>query len=184
MAVYPRLLDETAIGFPVIQYRETDWEFIRRLASRFGMAVYPETTLGGGKLTVDLPQTGNAESGMMAVYPRLLDETAIGFPVIQYRETDWGFIRRLASRFGMAVYPETTLGGGKLTVDLPQTGNVGELSCLGYTARIDRKFYQAGGEQEGRRREQYQTYEVRSMELRRVGDAVPWDGKQRWEAAS
>ena len=28
MAVYPRLLDETAIGFPVIQYRETDWEFI------------------------------------------------------------------------------------------------------------------------------------------------------------
>ena len=38
----------------------------------------------------------------------------------------------------MAVYPETTLGGGKLTVDLPQTGNAGELSCLGYTARIDR----------------------------------------------
>ena len=104
-----------------------------------------------------------SEDGMMAVYPRLLDETAIGFPVIQYRETDWAFIRRLASRFGMAVYPETTLGGGKLTVDLPQTGNAGELSCLGYTARIDRKFYQAGGEQEGRSREQYQTYEVRSM---------------------
>ena len=40
-----------------------------------------------------------SEWGMMAVYPRLLDETAIGFPVIQYRETDWEFIRRLASRF-------------------------------------------------------------------------------------
>ena len=120
---------------------------------------------------------------MMAVYPRLLDETAIGFPVIQYRETDWEFIRRLASRFGMAVYPETTLGGGKLTVDLPQTGNAGELSCLGYTARIDRKFYQAGGEQEGRRREQYQTYEVRSIELRRVGDAVTWDGKHLFVCA-
>ena len=38
------------------------------------------------------------------------------------------------------------------------------------------KFYQAGGEQEGRSREQYRTYEVRSMELRRVGDAVTWDG--------
>ena len=124
-----------------------------------------------------------SESGMMAVYPRLLDETAIGFPVIQYRETDWEFIRRLASRFGMAVYPETTLGGGKLTVDLPQTGNVGELSYLGYTARIDRKFYQAGGEQEGRSREQYRTYEVRSMELRRVGDAVPWDGKNLFVCA-
>ena len=83
----------------------------------------------------------------------------------------------------MAVYPETTLGGGKLTVDLPQTGNAGELSCLGYTARIDRKFYQAGGEQEGRSREQYQTYEVRSMELRRVGDAVPWDGKHLFVCA-
>ena len=83
----------------------------------------------------------------------------------------------------MAVYPETTLGGGKLTVDLPQTGNAGELSCLGYTARIDRKFYQAGGEQEGRSREQYQTYEVRSMELRRVGDAVTWDGKHLFVCA-
>ena len=124
-----------------------------------------------------------SESGMMAVYPRLLDETAIGFPVIQYRETDWEFIRRLASRFGMAVYPETTLGGGKLTVDLPQTGNAGELSCLGYTARIDRKFYQAGGEQEGRSREQYRTYEVRSMELHRVGDAVTWDGKHLFVCA-
>ena len=106
-----------------------------------------------------------------------------GFQLIQYRETDWAFIRRLASRFGMAVYPETTLGGGKLTVDLPQTGNAGELSCLGYTARIDRKFYQAGGEQEGRSREQYQTYEVRSMELRRVGDAVTWDGKHLFVCA-
>ena len=119
-----------------------------------------------------------SEAGMIAVYPRLLDETAIGFPVIQYRETDWEFIRRLASRFGMAVYPETTLGGGKLTVDLPQTGNAGELRCLSYTVRIDRKFYQVGGEQEGRSREQYRTYEVRSMELRRVGDAVAWDGTQ------
>ena len=124
-----------------------------------------------------------SEAGMMAVYPRLLDETAIGFPVIQYRETDWEFIRRLASRFGMAVYPETTLGGGKLTVDLPQTGNAGELRCLSYTARIDRKFYQAGGEQEGRSREQYRTYEVRSRELRRVGDAVTWDGKHLFVCA-
>ncbi len=41
----------------------------------------------------------------------------------------------------------------------------------------------AGGEQEGRSREQYRTYEVRSMELRRVGAAVMWDGKHLFVCA-
>ncbi len=119
-----------------------------------------------------------AESGMTILCPEELDREPVGFPVIQYRETDWEFIRRLASRFGLPVYPEPTMGGGKLCVGLPETGTVKPMSCLGYTARMDRKFYQAGGEQEGRDRRQYRTCEVRSLDLFRVGDLAEWDGKQ------
>ena len=33
-AIYPSSLSGTAIGFPVIQYQETDWQFVKRMASR------------------------------------------------------------------------------------------------------------------------------------------------------
>ena len=89
-----------------------------------------------------------AEFGMTILCPEELDREPVGFPVIQYRETDWEFIRRLASRFGLPVYPEPTMGGGKLCAGLPETGTARPMSCLSYTARMDRKFYQAGGEQE------------------------------------
>ena len=119
-----------------------------------------------------------AESGMTVLCPEELDREPVGFPVIQYRETDWEFIRRLASRHGLPVYPEPTMGGGKLCVGLPETGTARPMSCLGYTVRADRKFYQAGGEQEGRDRRQYRTCEVRSLDLFRVGDLAEWEGKQ------
>ena len=86
------------------------------------------------------PGFGRSLDFFMWEYPEELDREPVGFPVIQYRETHWEFIRRLANRSG-----------------LPETGTTRLMSCLGYTARIDRKFYQAGGEQEGRDRRQYRT---------------------------
>ena len=117
-----------------------------------------------------------SEAGMSALYPRELDETETGFPVIQYRETDWEFIRRLASRFGLAVYPEPTMEGGKVSIGLPETGFSGPLSSLSDSVGIDRKFYEAGGERTGRERRNYRTVEVRSLELRRIGDVAEWKG--------
>ncbi|MBD5552696.1 MAG: hypothetical protein HDQ96_16270, partial [Lachnospiraceae bacterium] len=49
-----------AIGEPVVQYQETDWEFARRLASHFHTVVTPSHTTSGAKLYFGLAQQGNA----------------------------------------------------------------------------------------------------------------------------
>lgn len=40
------------IGYPIIQYQETDWEFIKRMASHFGTVVFPEITNGFPQISV------------------------------------------------------------------------------------------------------------------------------------
>lgn len=81
-----------------------------------------------------------------AIYPSSLSGTAIGFPVIQYQETDWQFVKRMASRFGLSLYPEPSIGGSKMYVGIPETGNTCELEAEEYAVRIDERFYTLGGE--------------------------------------
>lgn len=113
-----------------------------------------------------------------AIYPRELDERAIGFPIIQYRETDWEFLKRLASRFYFSLYPEPVMGGAKLYLGIPETGAVVRLDEDEYTVHMDRRFYDMGGEACGLSRRQFITYEVTSSECCRVGDRVVFLGQE------
>ena len=45
---------DTAIGEPIVQYQETDWEFAKRLASHFNTVVTPSYTTSGPKFYVGL----------------------------------------------------------------------------------------------------------------------------------
>lgn len=45
------------------------------------------------------------QAGGALLYPASLDAAAIGFPQIQYEETDWAFLQRMASHFGLSLYP-------------------------------------------------------------------------------
>lgn len=45
---------DLAIGEPIVQYQETDWEFTKRLASHFNTVVTPSYTTSGAKLYVGL----------------------------------------------------------------------------------------------------------------------------------
>lgn len=46
------------IGVPVVQYRETDWEFIRRIAGRLRTVVMPEVTYAMPQLSVGCVEGG------------------------------------------------------------------------------------------------------------------------------
>lgn len=113
-----------------------------------------------------------------AIYPRELDETKIGFPIIQYRETDWEFLKRLASRFRLSLYPEPTMEGAKLYFGIPETGDRAKIDEEEYTVHMDRRFYDMGGEAWGFRRYQFVTYEAESEENWRVGDRVVFLGQE------
>ena len=119
-----------------------------------------------------------APSGLSAVYPAELDAAPIGFPVIQYQETDWEFIKRIGSRFELSAYPEPTMGGAKIYLGIPETGETGQMEENGYTVRLDRRFFEMGGAAAGYSREQFLSYEVESWESYRVGDQFTFQEKE------
>lgn len=60
----------------------------------------------------------------------------LGALTLQYRETDWQFLRRLASRFGAAIIPEISADSPKLYIGVPD-GRYTELPDQAYTLRRD-----------------------------------------------
>ncbi len=118
-----------------------------------------------------------------AIYPSNMGGTAIGFPVIQYQETDWEFVKRMASRFALSPYPEPSIGGSKMYVGIPKTGNICELEADEYAVGIDERFYALGGEGAGYNRSQFLCYEVKSLENHRVGDKARFLGEEKYICA-
>ncbi|MET3940623.1 hypothetical protein ABIC22_003435 [Paenibacillus sp. PvP094] len=53
--VIDQVTGNTALSGLVLQYKETDWMFLRRLASRFGTVLVPEITAASPKLFIGLP---------------------------------------------------------------------------------------------------------------------------------
>ncbi|CAH1225281.1 contractile injection system protein, VgrG/Pvc8 family [Paenibacillus sp. JJ-223] len=64
--------------------------------------------------------------------------TKLGALTLQYRETDWQFLRRMASRFGAVIIPEVTADSPKLYIGVPD-GRFSELPDQGYTLTRDMK---------------------------------------------
>lgn len=52
------------------------------------------------------------------------DEVKLGELLVQYQETDWAFLQRMASRFGTVLVPEVTLPGPKLWFGVPEGRSV------------------------------------------------------------
>lgn len=91
-------------------------------------------------------------------------------PIIQFLETDWNFIRRLASRFHTSLVPELTRGEAKFYFGMPEKSKNHILLSSEYTRHMGEKFYQEGGSQEERTREDFATTEVICYENAEIGE--------------
>ncbi|OUP68756.1 hypothetical protein B5F10_20320, partial [Anaerotruncus colihominis] len=104
-------------------------------------------------------------------------EKAIGYPIIQYLETDWEFLKRLASHFNTSLFPELHTGEPKLYFGLPQRETLHQEEISHYKVRVDEKYYRMGGETLRYRKADFLHYLFESSEAYEVGDQVALKGR-------
>lgn len=104
-------------------------------------------------------------------------EKAIGYPIIQYLETDWEFLKRLASHFNASLFPELHTGEPKLYFGLPQRETLHQEEISHYKVRVDEKYYRMGGETLRYRKADFLHYLFESSEAYEVGDQVELKGR-------
>jgi hypothetical protein len=102
-------------------------------------------------------------------------------PVIQYRETDWQFIKRLSSHLKTAVYPEVCSGLPEVWIGLPKTDATATADESAFYKKhgISEKFYQLGGTSAGYDKSQFEYYIIEDYENRNPGSVICRQG-QNW----
>jgi len=57
MVLYDDHFESSPVGRFLLQYEETDWEFIKRVASLFNLGLFPEMRRKGSSFSIGIPQT-------------------------------------------------------------------------------------------------------------------------------
>ncbi|NTU21984.1 hypothetical protein HPY28_16775 [Brevibacillus sp. HB1.2] len=119
-----------------------------------------------------------------------LDHASNGAPLgtiaIQYQETDWQFLKRLASRFGSILVAEAVADKPKFWFGLPE-GRTAQLTDASYTISKRLAPYMEtteNGYAAGMSENDFLTYEVESGQVLQLGDRVNYQGKELVVAGS
>lgn len=134
---------------------------------------YQDIAMSYGKL---LDQAAR-QAGGMVLYPAGLEDIAIGFPKIQYEETDWEFLKRMASHLGLSLYPQVEQPKAGLWVGLPQAEGAKAFDWRHYRIVWDSRYDELGGEKAGNSRDRFISYEVESEGSYGCGQEVTFQGK-------
>ncbi|MCP3746557.1 contractile injection system protein, VgrG/Pvc8 family [Paenibacillus sp. A3M_27_13] len=128
---------------------------------------YQDTLMPYGNLIKQIIQKHNQAD----VIDNITDSTILHEFTLQYRETDWAFLKRMASRFGTVLIPEISLNGPKFWFGMPE-GQYVEMKHPVYRTR--RSF-------DPKRTAEF-SYMMESETLARPGDLTNWNGEQ-WMVA-
>ena len=98
------------------------------------------------------------------------NNTKLGTFVLQYEETDWAFLKRLAARFWSVLVPEVTAASPKVFFGMP----VGKLYKLerDISYQVRRTFHELETGKPGRRAGSYVTYVTESLQYYALGDSI------------
>lgn len=102
---------------------------------------------------------------------------AIGGLLVQYKETDWEFIKRLASYFNAPLIPDCRFNGAKFFVGLPQDLHKQSLDEYHYTIEKDLKGYRLKTENDlpGLNEQNLISYSIASHQLVELGSPVAFN---------
>ncbi|WP_342472642.1 hypothetical protein MHH70_04160 [Metasolibacillus sp. FSL H7-0170] len=99
---------------------------------------------------------------------------------LQYRETDWQFLKRLASRFQTGLVPASTFEQPKFYFGIPNGQERGKLEDYHYTTRknlADYLRYTENGQQ-GMTEQDFLYYEIETDDVFALGDTVTFNGQK------
>jgi len=100
----------------------------------------------------------------------------IGKPLIQYKETDWEFIKRLASMLGTQLIPDCTTPFPYFSFgQVPQMAET--LSADEYMVVSDSRFYEMGSSEVGLYKPDFLCYSVPSTQFYRIGSQTVFGGQ-------
>lgn len=103
---------------------------------------------------------------------KITQGAAIEKPIIQYRETDWEFLKRMASRFQTSLVPYSLSPGPKFYFGLPKIEK-NELTVHHYRVKKDLAAYQKFHQHvPGAHENSFIYYEVETDQILNLGDTV------------
>lgn len=101
----------------------------------------------------------------------------IGKPIIQYEETDWTFLLRLANQMKTMLYPEWRRKGCHFWFGMPNRTESVIFSEKNYQVGISPRYYELGGSLAGYHTEDFLYYQIISYEDYELGSLAQFQGR-------
>lgn len=117
------------------------------------------------------------ETQMATILWNIEESTAIGKPVIQYSETDWEFIVRMASFYGYPVIPSMTELTPVLSIGFLKSAGEAKLEATKYICGVSEAYYALGGRNSGISKGDYLFYKVETTKAFLIGQTVAFRGE-------
>lgn len=107
-------------------------------------------------------------------------ETTIGELLVQYQETNWAFMKRLASKVGTVILPDVAMDVPRIYFGVPDFSWGKEMTATHYKVTHDQQTYLnlvMKGEEGANRSTDLTNYEVHSQQYYQVGENVSFKGE-------
>ncbi|RDY32216.1 hypothetical protein [Lachnotalea glycerini] len=160
------------------------------LVSRGKRIIYQVTLISSSK-QMDEEKKNKSFQNINHTYESIIEEVASAshagvicdmkkanppMPLIQYDETDWEFIKRMASKFNKPVYPVINTTGAMLYVGMAKSGREAKFSEAEYTYGFSNLYYRRMKSYKAKTKADYMYYEVKSEKLYDIADFTSFKG--------
>ncbi len=142
--------------------------------------VHTRTFQNGAMLYGELLRTIHSENGQAVMYLQNCgQEESVKKLIVQYRETDWEFAKRLASHFNQPLIPNYAAEGIRYSFGLCEASPEKDLEVNGYSVGNEREEYlnKSKNKVSGILPDDFTFYTVKSRDYAEVGDKIRFMGQ-------
>ncbi|WP_052410002.1 contractile injection system protein, VgrG/Pvc8 family [Paenibacillus durus] len=178
-----RLFHGTILKLHVKVEHNVYWLEAEAISHTHAMDLKPETRSFQNKsmLIHDLMQKISGYYPKGQTFNTFEEDSQLGAYTLQYQETDWQFLKRLASRYHAVLVPVSTEDSVRVYLGIPDHRDAGELEATHYRMYKDMLAYkkEAAAGKSGLSEQDYICYEVMLHDqVLELGDKVTFKGQQ------